>query len=351
MLPTIALKRICTTSMLSASLYLSGYAYADENVVAVTEDVAVADDVAQPEVAATAVEQAEAMQTGVVVVEPNVEAVQARFLPIWGNEARAKGYDLPQPFGIAYNYMNLKQDIVVDGIGFIMPKNPLIEKGLKIQAGHTEQKSESHMLKLDAWILPFMNVYGLYGTTKGTSYTTLAGGSLKLGLRPKPLPIEGMPFNLEFEGKTYGVGTTLAGGYKNMFATVDINYTKSDLDILDGDIKALMVTPRVGYSFELPALIDGQANSKLQLWTGAMYQDVTQSFRGNINELDLSPALKGMLNVLNDPDMKFSVDQHLAHKWNGLVGARLDVTPHFSLTTEVGFNTRKSYLISGEFRF
>ena len=92
---------------------------------------------------------------------------KSRILPIWGDEARARGYDLPEPFGVGYNYMNLRQDIVVDKIGFIMPKNPEFGNALNIEAGHTREKSETHMLKVDSWILPFMNVYGLYGKTKG----------------------------------------------------------------------------------------------------------------------------------------------------------------------------------------
>lgn len=54
---------------------------------------------------------------------------------------------------------------------------------------------------------------------------------------------------------------------------------------------------------------------------------------------------------MNDPDMKFDVEQHLAHKWNQTVGARLEVTRNFNVITEVGFNNRNSFFVSGEFRF
>lgn len=42
--------------------------------------------------------------------------IDARFFPVWGDEARRRGYDIPEPFGIGYNYMNLRQDIIVDNI-------------------------------------------------------------------------------------------------------------------------------------------------------------------------------------------------------------------------------------------
>lgn len=188
---------------------------------------------------------------------------KSRILPIWGDEARARGYDLPEPFGVGYNYMNLRQDIVVDKIGFIMPTKIVVGEGLfkasvegiNIDAGHTREKTETHMLKLDSWVFPFMNVYGLYGKTKGKSDTTLAGGSVDVKMFGKihninlDSKIEGQPFKLDFEGKTYGAGVTFAGAYEQFFGTVDVNYTKTNLDILDGDIKALVVSPRVGYEF------------------------------------------------------------------------------------------------------
>ncbi|MCZ0377273.1 hypothetical protein OZI04_24275, partial [Escherichia coli] len=83
-------------------------------------------------------------------------------------------------------------------------------EGINIDAGHTREKTETHMLKLDSWVFPFMNVYGLYGKTKGKSDTTLAGGSVDVKMFGKihninlDSKIEGQPFKLDFEGKTYG---------------------------------------------------------------------------------------------------------------------------------------------------
>lgn len=66
-----------------------------------------------------------------------------------------------------------------------------------------------------------------------------------------------MPFVLDFEGKTYGGGAVLA--------TLDANYTRTNLDILDGDISALVITPRIGYEFTFQPLLSGQGNTKVQV--------------------------------------------------------------------------------------
>lgn len=284
-------------------------------------------------------------------LDTRTPASQSRVLPIWGDEARARGYDIPEPFGASYSYMNLRQDIIVDKIGFEASGWAAMSDVVTVDVGHTREKSETHLLKLDSWVFPFLNLYGVYGKTKGTSSTTINQVIVDFGF---PFPVaQNEKFNLDFKGNTYGAGFTLAGGYNQFFGTFDLNYTKTNLDILDGDIKALVISPRVGYEFVFSPLISGQGNTKLQVWTGAMYQDITQRFRGDVSKL----SLPGKLNdFLNSPDLdignvKFDVEQHLAHKWSQTVGARLEVTRNFNVITELGFNNRNSFFVSGEFRF
>ncbi|MDC9582838.1 hypothetical protein PSI15_14895 [Xenorhabdus sp. PR6a] len=274
---------------------------------------------------------------------------ESRILPIWGNAARAKGYDLPEPFGASYSYMNLRQDIVVDSIKFEFtnPKYKAWESGITVNAGDTREKSETHMLKLDSWVLPFLNVYGVYGKTKGKSTTNIDN----IVFMGDADTYKNIPFELNFKGKTFGGGATLAGGYKQFFATLDTNYTRTNLDILDGDISALVITPRVGYEFVFEPLLAGQGNTKVQVWVGAMYQDITQRFKGNVSGLDLPPQLSLFKYIQHETDIKFDVEQHLAHKWNNTLGARIEVTRNFNILSEVGFGNRNSFFISGEFRF
>ncbi|SFN93621.1 hypothetical protein [Xenorhabdus japonica] len=278
---------------------------------------------------------------------------ESRILPIWGDEARAKGYDLPEPFGVSYGYINMRQDVVVDSIKFQFT-NPMYKffENTKINAGDTREKSETHMLKLDTWVLPFLNVYGVYGKTKGTSKTNLDSIYLPPQISISGEPAwENIPFELNFKGKTFGGGATLAGGYNQFFATLDANYTRTNLDILDGNIRALVITPRVGYEFVFEPLLAGQGNTKVQVWVGAMYQDITQRFKGDVSGLNLPPELALFETIKSQTEIKFDVKQHLAHKWNNTAGVRVEVTRNFNVLSEVGFGNRNSFFISGEFRF
>ncbi len=94
-------------------------------------------------------------------------------------------------------------------------------------------------------------------------------------------------------------------------------------------------------------MIDGQGNTKVQVWTGAMYQDITQRFKGDINKLNLPGKFQDIVNSIDEPGMKFDVKQHLAHKWNNTVGARVEFTRNFNVLTEFGFNNRNTFFVSG----
>jgi len=87
--------------------------------------------------------------------------------------------------------------------------------------------SNSHvdvaLARFDAWLLPFINVYGLFGYVHNDSTTR---GTVTV-------PALGLPGSrtFYFSGKTTldgfvgGGGVTLAGGYRELFFMADVNYT------------------------------------------------------------------------------------------------------------------------------
>ncbi|EKR5117056.1 TPA: hypothetical protein JLP25_003961 [Escherichia coli] len=267
----------------------------------------------------------------------------------------AEGYDLPAPYGVGVNHMAIRQGIQIDSISFSGMKlgSLPVERLIEIWAGRTRQKSYTETIRLDVWMLPFMNVYGVAGRTKGHSVSDVSirtpvftGGAFPSG------KTQDLNFRLNYKGNTYGAGVTLAGGMNNMFMSLDANYTQTRFDVLDGHINAMTLTPRVGYRFSLPETAYFPVGS-LSIWVGSMYQDVQQDFRGKLSRLFLpSPALQQWLNRVNkNGDARFEIRQHLKHPWNIMTGIRYDVTRHVSLTAEAGFEARKSIFVSGEYRF
>ena len=287
------------------------------------------------------------------------------YFPIWGDEARARGYSIPLPYGVNLSYMNIRQDIMVDSItfsGLKLGNHPIPSDMFAIDAGHTREKSKTENLRLDMWVFPFLNVYGLGGHTRGSSVSQVSVDSDPSQFRDLDRAIAGavhqlyqsgklqdIDFKLDFKGTTWGAGFTLAGGYGNWFGLVDTNYTRTDFDILDGSISAVTVSPRVGYRFSFQG-IDGP--SHLSLWVGSMYQDVQQEFKGDLADLHMPPELQPLIAAVNkDGEGKFDVKQKLTSPWNMLIGAQYEVTKNFNVLTEFGFNDRNSFFVSGEYRF
>lgn len=322
-------------------------------------------------------------------------------LPFLGDEARARGYDLPEPFGININYMNIRQNIDVDSINFnglsldgrnlgaiqnainsdICPKtdksgackalNNALNKALSkafatngplsldnafdIGVGKTRETSKTETMKFDAWLLPFMNVYGLLGHTEGHSISQINVGLRGPNGKSVAMPgMQNLDFKLDFKGTTYGIGTTLAGGVGNWFTVLDGNYTQTQFDILDGSINAFTFSPRVGYRFTTPEVSAIHLPSgKLNVWVGSMYQDVQEEFKGSLNDLSMpTEMLQNMVNLANqDNKGHFDVKQHLQSPWNVLLGMQYEMTRNFNITTEFGFADRNSFFVSGEYRF
>ncbi|GLS89960.1 hypothetical protein GCM10007916_10270 [Psychromonas marina] len=259
-----------------------------------------------------------------------------RSLPFLAQDAIDRGYELPKPYGFSFNYMKMNQPLIVDSVDFYGPNGGSFDGIVDIETSNAHQESETLTLRADAWVLPFLNLYGVLGYTRGSSLApvavTLFPGGIGGGIGPIPFD-----FELEFDGPTYGVGATLVGGIGNWFAMVDGNYTLTDLNILDGEISSIVISPRVGYMTKYK-------QHAIQVWVGAMYQNVEQKFTGTLRDIGIG----------GDGDLgssKFVVEQHLEDKWNGLIGGQVGLTPNIDLLMEAGFGTRSSFMLGLGYRF
>jgi len=255
----------------------------------------------------------------------------SNFLPIWGRAACERGYVLPRPFGISAGYMHQDQpfdvgDIFVNGVDVKTPGVAVVEE--------VQNRESTWTLRMDAWILPFWNVYGILGRTSGD-----AEGPLQIDLNPVFPALCSLPgnhclvdttFQLNYKADVIGYGTTIAGGYKDFFGMVDYNRTRADLDISLTDARATVISSRIGWNGKLGGFTG-------VLWVGAMYQDIAQT-------LDLPLDIgNSVLNV--------SIDQSTQVPWNYLVGGQWDINRSLSLLAELGFGRRRSQMINLTYRF
>lgn len=307
----------------------------------------------------------------------NKDKVWDRILPIGGQVAIYNGYDLPLPFGVSFLFAHVSQDQTISDMkaGYGGPANTNIDF-LSFDKFRTQ--TNTPQLKLDAWVLPFLNVFATVGRIKGTidikmsmpkgSVVTstpvtnaIQGGisaycsknpiKCKAGsnLLPDSSPdlFNGEPWQLgaeaHVEGYNYSFGAMLAGASGDWFYTMPIVYTQTKMKKTDVDGGTLNIQPRVGYMFNLDHGFD------LGVYTGASYMDIDQTIKGGFN-LETMEASKDF----DSPHtIAFEVHQENTDKWAGIIGFNLNVNKHLSTAMEytglIGDRRQLILMVNGRF--
>lgn len=261
-------------------------------------------------------------------------------LPIWGFEARKRGYDIPLPFGVGFNFYSENQPLRVTGL-HLNTGSGRIDLDPLVNPSVVDSRQSNLNGRFDVWIFPFLNVYGILGYTDGES-------ALDLTIPPVGmLPGQTIPVTFEYEGPTYGGGITLAGGVApfegddlTIFTVADFNYTLTDLEFTNSSlesnstIKAGILSLRLGVRDRLlDETLFGPVNGAL--WFGSMYQDIAQTIAAGV------PGTNFIIEV----------DQTPQSPWNALVGGRLEIGSHIDALIEVGFIQRTSVMLGVSVRF
>ena len=249
----------------------------------------------------------------------------------------AAGHELPLPLGISANVFFMEQDMEAQSIAVDIPPLPLptgplqLPPGLPAESAKLESRVTTTTAKIDAWVLPFLNVYGVAGYVDGE--TTASGFSVG-GLPPELASLLPNSFAIAYSGSTYGVGGTLAAGYNQFFASLDANYTESDLDIGDSTIEAFVISPRVGITGDLGGLSGA-------FYVGAMYQDVDEQQNGTVKFPIMGTSVP----------VGYDVISAAKEEWNYLVGANLKASESWNYGIEVGFSDRTHVMATLNYRF
>jgi len=221
-------------------------------------------------------------------------------------------------WGIGVDYYTMDQDYKIDrlefqipGIGDVDPSN------IKVT-----NKLQHYDLKLDAWVTPFLNVFGLVGrldadTSVDLSQVIIPGVPFQLGTLP-----------VSYDGTVFGLGANLVYGTDRWFASLNNTWTTTKLGgDFDSSVKTISIQPRLGL------IVD-----KWTLWAGGMWLDTRETHSGKID-----------LPILGTAD--FDIKLKAAEKWNYAVGFGHIFGPKATLFFEYGFGDRKHTLFNFTYRF
>ncbi|SHM82464.1 hypothetical protein SAMN05444266_111179 [Chitinophaga jiangningensis] len=289
--------------------------------------------------------------------------------PIWGAKAVQKGINLQYPVGAMLNLQGGSQLVNITDLQVGFNDNPMVPMDF-VKFGEVKADMQSATARLDLWVLPFLDVYAIGGAVRAKTHVNVV----------EPFNFSG---EADFKGTTFGLGTTVAGGYHGLITITDINHTWTRLDNIEGSIKTWMITPRLGYNF----LFKNKPNRSIAVWVGATAFLIDRGTDGTVNLSDLSPTVdkdqlekiiaeteqwyqalsrpqqkvvkelaQALLNRINGLPDDITIHYHLkkepTSQWSMIAGAQYQFNHRWQVRTEVGFlGGRKSLLISGNYRW
>ncbi len=242
-----------------------------------------------------------------------------------------------------------------------------------IQFGDNANTSYTFNVRPDLWVLPFLNVYGIFGY--GQSRTTV---NLIAPLNLQSVVEQGI--------STVGVGIMGAGGVGPIWISVDANWTWNKPELLDEPTRVNVMGIRFGHTFTFK----NKPESNIALWAGGMRVKMNTVTRGQISIAEAIPGLEDKadqivadyntwkdenyddLNIVQkkvvdevlDPIadrigaadgsaiIRYGMDKQVKELWNGIFGIQYQYNKHWMIRSESGLiGDRKSFLLSLNYRF
>ena len=227
-----------------------------------------------------------------------------RTFPLLGQAARKQGYDLPKPFGVSM--VTMLQSTTLHMTSFELDGED-VSGIIGGKDAKVDSTAGAMLVRADMWLLPFLNVGVILGTTESSNDISLQwfpeGG---LGGIIKP----GEKFTLEdsqAESFVYGGGATVAGGIGDFFATIDFQYITAYTKVADAELSMFILTPMVGYNF---------TDYGARVLIGAQYQDQKEQIVAKLTN-DAGEVRTAIVGLRSD-------------KWAGLIGVDKTFNRHWS---------------------
>jgi len=315
----------------------------------------------------------------------SVDKIYPYILPIWGQKLTDRNIKFQLPFGLNANYVFNRMELKMTEFAMNLNNKPIEAIGLD-ELGFKEiiAKTSGINLRADAWVLPFLNFYGLYSENNGSTQVSM--NPFDTGL------IELDP--VAFKSSTWGVGTTFIYGWNNYFVSVDANYTSSGSDILEDRVGFVVASARIGRRAEFN---NGMA---LAVYIGAMYRDFVghEANNGNVMLEEYIPELKPTIlngidskitkneDLIADPDYPYSANQpskvklagrnkvldtaykkiesapssvisyslrkEIVNPWSTQIGFNWEITPNWMFRSEIEYSAEQTFFMTGlQYRF
>lgn len=266
-------------------------------------------------------------------------------LPVLGKYARNNKRSISYPFGIELHSMFFDQKYTASGLKLQSDSTDIFARADTLYQ-NTSAYEFKGSVRPNIWILPFLNVYGIFGYTKGMIKPNLTVPYIVL----QNVPVfDTLVVDTTFEihddigyvGPTYGVGATFSIGYRYLFLVADYNYSITDPTDLDDNLQNHTFSPKIG------VLLGKNKKIKGAFWLGAMYIKNDQRFEGKIDVEEINPMFVPLLGK----EATYSGEITAVNRWNFVVGGSININNHHFITLEAGVVDRKQFSLGYNFNF
>ena len=306
----------------------------------------------------------------------SIRQVQYHYrFPLLGQKAYQAGFDIPYPIGVMGNFIWMDQGILIDNMQLGLKTNnqgiPLTNVDEFIKFGDNTNTSFGSNFRPDIWILPFLNVYGIFGY--GSSET-----SVRL---TEPVALTSV---VKQGIRTSGFGFMGAFGIGPIWTSIDANWTWNKPELLEKAVLVRVLGIRFGKTFTF----NQHPDRNFAIWAGGMRARMGSSTVGQIQLIDALPpevwerrdqlvnnyydwynALPGMVqdrvdntplpeivNRIEEADggatIRYGMDKQVKQEWNGVIGVQFQLNKRWVFRSEWGLiGDRKSALVSANYRF
>lgn len=236
-------------------------------------------------------------------------------LPIWGEKVAQKGYKLPYSAGLSVNYFWQNSDITITDLEVGFNNGPLYNLDEIVRFDKSSVEASSVTIRPDIWLLPFLNIYGIFGQSKTT--TKINAGIWIPDANNNWSQVASINTKANFDATTFGFGMTPTIGIGGGWLALDMNMAWTDISSLNKPAFSYIFGPRLGKTFKLR-----KPDRNIALWVGGFRVHISGDTNGNISLADVLP-LDGAQEKVDAGLEKVSENQTKVDTWwDGLTPAQ-----------------------------
>jgi hypothetical protein len=284
----------------------------------------------------------------VQIVEAPSPAAATRkhgIFPLWGDKVRAKGFDLPNPYSVMFNYYYQSSELTINNLRLQFNDRVWRNYDSLIQIPKARATGSALSVRPAIMVFPFLSFYGVFST--GATQTDVSVTSPVLPIAFDTVAKSGV--------SVVALGATFQMGYKGIFTVADFNGAVSDVDRLADTVGANLLSFRLGYSHKLNE--DGR---KIAFWVGTAGQVIDVNTQGTVRIGEVLPPVNlncGVTDVacnklqaaINDPNasVSYKLDKKPKNVWNALAGAQFALDRNWAFRVEASFFGSRWSLFGG----